>query len=209
MPTRINLHEAGLRRSPRLETKNKNPKAHVPFGAKSRSKMLGLFTLISLVSSISLPSHQAGQNKTSTERLIRKFKELNEHYDTTINEMHLFSFLTDVSSNEVFTFQQAMKETDRLDFVTVMEKEIEDHESCGHWSIIERSSLPHKATPNQGNFVLQTQTKTSWYAGYTQRSTLCTWRHSKMGRQLLGNILPCCQYAQSKTPHINCKNIPP
>ena len=71
MLTRINLHEAGLRRSARLSNASKHKaKAHVTFGAKAKGAMLGLFTMISLVSSISLPSHQAGQNETSTDRLI-------------------------------------------------------------------------------------------------------------------------------------------
>ena len=50
--------------------------------------------------------------------------------------MHMFSLLTDVSTNEVFTFREAMKQEDRLDFVAAMEKEIEDHESRKHWSIV-------------------------------------------------------------------------
>ena len=61
--------------------------------------------------------------------------------------MHIFSLLTDVSTNEVFTFREAMKQEDRLDFVAAMEKEIEDHESRKHWSIVKRSSLPKDAKP--------------------------------------------------------------
>ena len=34
-----------------------------------------------------------------------------------------------------------------MDFIKAMEKEIKDHESCGHWSIVERSTLPDKAKP--------------------------------------------------------------
>ena len=61
--------------------------------------------------------------------------------------MHLLSYVTDVSTNEVFTFTQAMKEDDRMDFVSAMEKEIQDHESRGHWTIVTRSSLPQNAKP--------------------------------------------------------------
>ena len=71
MPTRINLHEAGLRRSPRLMNGNKQKsKAHVTFGTKAKSKMLGLFTMISPVSSVILPQYQAGQNETTIDRPI-------------------------------------------------------------------------------------------------------------------------------------------
>ena len=61
--------------------------------------------------------------------------------------MHLFSYLTELSSNKVFTFQQAMKQEDKLDFVAAMEKEIEDHESRGHWHIVNRSTVPENAKP--------------------------------------------------------------
>jgi len=59
--------------------------------------------------------------------------------------MHLFSFVSDISTNEVFTFNKAMKQKDKLDFVAAMEKEIHDHESHGHWSIVERSTLSDNA----------------------------------------------------------------
>ena len=58
-------------------------------------------------------------------------QELNVHYDNTVNEMQLFSFLTDLSTNEVFTFSQAMKQENKLDLLTAMEKEVKDHASHG------------------------------------------------------------------------------
>ena len=98
--------------------------AHVPFGNETKSAMLGLFKIISLVRSISLLKHQAGQRETSIDCLICRSKELNEHYDNTINEMHVFYFLTDIYSNEDFTFHKAMKQDDQMDFVIAMEKGI-------------------------------------------------------------------------------------
>ena len=154
MPTKINLYESGLRRSPRLtelreaeQSKAKKQKAHVPYGTRLSKKVLGLLTIISLVSEISLPKVQVSSNATLTDRIVRRFEEANEHYDGTVNEMHLFSYLTDVSTNEVFTLRQAMKEDDRMDFVAAMEKEIRDHEERGHWTIVDRASLPSNAKP--------------------------------------------------------------
>ena len=151
LPTRVNLKESGLRRSTRIKEKQAkasqaDTKAHVTFGTRAK-KLFGLFTLFSFVSNISLPRHQISPNATFTDRIIKRFDELNEHYDGTINQMHLFSYVTDVSTNEVFTFTQAMKEDDRMDFVSAMEKEIQDHESRGHWTIVTRSSLPQNAKP--------------------------------------------------------------
>eukprot|EP00984_Skeletonema_dohrnii_P025786 scaffold14972_cov139-Skeletonema_dohrnii-CCMP3373.AAC.1 len=48
----------------------------------------------------------------------------------------------DLSSNEVFTYHQAMKQHDREDFLDAMEKEIDDHTERGHWIIVPRSSMP-------------------------------------------------------------------
>ena len=61
--------------------------------------------------------------------------------------MHLFSLTTDISTNETFTYHTAMKEKDRMQFIHAMEKEVDDHESRNHWSIVERSTLPDNAKP--------------------------------------------------------------
>ena len=96
---------------------------------------------------MSIPSHQRTPRKTYSERFVHHFKEWNEHFDNTVNQMHIFSLLTDVSTNEVFTFREAMKQEDRLDFVAPMEKEIEDHKNKKHWSIVKQSSLPKMQNP--------------------------------------------------------------
>ena len=61
--------------------------------------------------------------------------------------MHLFSFLTELGTNKVFTSSQAMKQGVKLDFVVTMEKEVKDHESHGHWKIVEHPTLPQNAKP--------------------------------------------------------------
>ena len=43
-----------------------------------------------------------------------------------------------------FTFRNAMKQDDKLEFVNAMEKEISDHEKGKQWSIIHCNTLPHK-----------------------------------------------------------------
>ena len=42
-------------------------------------------------------------------------------------------YATDISSNESFTFRNAMKQDEKIAFVDSMEKEISDHEKGGHW----------------------------------------------------------------------------
>ena len=60
-----------------------------------------MLTIISLVSNVSMPSHQWTPNETYLEQFVRRFKEWNKHHDNIVNEMHMFSLLTDVkTSNE-------------------------------------------------------------------------------------------------------------
>ena len=48
-----------------------------------------------------MPSHQRTPNETYLEQFVRRFKEWNKHHDNIVNEMHMFSLLTDVkTSNE-------------------------------------------------------------------------------------------------------------
>ena len=93
-----------------------------------------------------MPQHQVSHNETYTDSLIRKFEEVNEHFDNTINGMYLFSLTTDISTNETFTYHKAMKEKDRMKFIQAMENEVYDHESRNHWSIV-GSTLPDNAKP--------------------------------------------------------------
>jgi hypothetical protein len=154
MPTLINLQESGLRRSARIRElrekeaqQNKNNKAHVRFGENVKKTTLALFTLISFVSLISMPRHQVNPNMTYTEVFMTRLEEINESFDDTLNHFHFLSFHTEINSNETFTFGEAMKQADKLDFVAAMEKEVQDHESREHWVIVKRSSLPTGAKP--------------------------------------------------------------
>ena len=117
------------------------------FGTTAKKKVVGLLTIISLATNLTMPQHQVSYHETYTDSLIRQFEEVNEHFDNTINGMHMFSLTTDISTNETFTYHTAMKEKDRMQFIQAMEKEVDDHESRNHWSIVERSTLPNNAKP--------------------------------------------------------------
>ena len=70
-------------------------------------------------------------------------------YDGTTNQIHFLSFTTDISSNEVFTYKEAMNQEDKHLFVDAMQKEVADHESRDHWTIVPRSTVPKTAKPIQ------------------------------------------------------------
>jgi hypothetical protein len=157
MPTRQNPRENGLRRSPRLleqekrkreEAHPKKVKAHVTFGTAAATKVVfGLFSLFAMTSNLTMPKHRINTDATFTQHCMNRFHEVNELYDGTMNEIHHMMYSADISSNECFTFKQAMKQDDKLSFVEAMEKEIDDHESRGHWHIVHRDTLPSKVRP--------------------------------------------------------------
>ena len=87
--------------------------------------------------------------------MIKRFEELNEHYDGTTNQIHFLSFTTDISSNEVFTYKEAMNQEDKHLFVDAMQKEVADHELRDHWTIVPCSTVPKTAKPIQAIWSLK------------------------------------------------------
>jgi len=148
MPRRVNLHELGLCRSKRIaEQKSRvKHKAHVTYGARAK-RLLKMFALICIVNTYTMPSHQESQNPSFTALLLRRIDKANEHCDGTLNEFHVVSLLTDMSSNEVFIYHQAQKQDDWIQFIEAVEKEVEDHEGRGHWILVPRSTIPSGNKP--------------------------------------------------------------
>ena len=53
---------------------------------------------------------------------MNRFHEVNELYDGTLNKVHHLLYATNISSNNSFTFRNAMKQDDKLAFVDAMER---------------------------------------------------------------------------------------
>ena len=149
MPQRVNLHEAGLCRPPRLqelEAKKSTKKAHVTWATKA-TQVISLFTLYSLITDvkIDMPAYNISPSATLAEHVVCCFHEVNKLYDSTLNSICAYAFSTlalDMSNNEVFTYTKAMQQLDASQFIEVMDKEIDDHQSRGHWDIVGRSTIP-------------------------------------------------------------------
>ena len=132
MPARVNLHESDLRCSTHINIKEKqakasqaDTKAHVTFGTRAK-KLFGLFTLFSFVSNISLARHQISPNATlQIESSKDSMNSMSIMIVQLIKFSSLLSYVTNVSTNEVFTFTQTMKEDDRMDFVSTTEKVVQ------------------------------------------------------------------------------------
>ena len=159
MPKRVNLSEAGLRRSSRLKelrkkdemneasvsltTTTSKPKAHAPFGSSSRlQKAITLFALLSNVQDFKILSQPPPPNPRTMQRPQYRIKEVHELVDGTLYYFDHFALSTTAATNEVFTYHQARKQPDWHLFFKAMEKEINDHEEREHWTMVERSTLP-------------------------------------------------------------------
>jgi len=106
-----------------------------------------MFALICTVNTYTMPSHRELQNPSFIVLLLCRIDKANEHCDGTLNEYHFVSLLTNTSSNEVFTYHQAQKQDDWIQFVEAMEKEVEDHKGRGHWILVPRSTIPSGNKP--------------------------------------------------------------
>ena len=104
--------------------------------------MSALITLFSFASCVTVPDHELPTHATLSEHMIKRFEELNEHYNVTMNQIHFLSFSTDVSSNKVFTYKEAMTQEDAQLFVEAMQEEVADHELQNHWTIVHHSTVP-------------------------------------------------------------------
>ena len=85
-PERMNPHDNGIRRSPRLREQQEKDKeasqkrkAHVSFGTTAATKIgVGLFSLIAMATNIVVPQHQTKKNATFTQQVMNRFHEVKE-----------------------------------------------------------------------------------------------------------------------------------
>jgi hypothetical protein len=98
--------------------------AHVACGTRAKRSVPALITLFSFVSHVTAPDHELPTHAMFSDHVIKCFEELNEHYDGTMNQIHSLSFNKDVSSNDVFTYKEAMTQEDAHLFVIAMQKRI-------------------------------------------------------------------------------------
>ena len=77
---------------------------------------------------------------TTYDKLINRFHDSNDMYDGTHNQSNLSVFST--SSNENYTYLQAMQKTKKYKFIGNMVVEVAEHEERDHRKMVPRSSLP-------------------------------------------------------------------
>ena len=73
---------------------------------------------------------------------VNTFHWANQNFDSTLNALHPMALLSERENNESYTFGQMLKQTDAADFIHVMIKEADDHESRDHWDVVPRWEKP-------------------------------------------------------------------
>ena len=114
-----------------------------------------------------------------------------------MNEVHYLMYSDDITTNECFTFRNAMKQEEKISFVDAMEKEIIDHKNGEHWSIVHRNTLPQKARP----------IKAIWYFKRDQKPDVELLKHKTRlcvhgGMQQWGN-----SYWETYSPVVNLLTV--
>ena len=69
--------------------------------------------------------------KSFLQRIFYAKKKLNALFDNFIN--HVSEFVLAAIDNEACSFKEMLKQDDRADFVTTMEKKVDAHEHRNHW----------------------------------------------------------------------------
>eukprot|EP00956_Cyclotella_meneghiniana_P017288 scaffold27981_cov37-Cyclotella_meneghiniana.AAC.19 len=131
IPTCINLHESGLRRSVRIQELNESKRRNADGTHQQRKRTEHMWRLVPSLAKLlgwEMPNHPLPDNPSVAYRIVNKFHECNELFDGTINHLHNFALATDLSNNEVFTLSQAMRQDDRKQFIEATKKEVKDHE---------------------------------------------------------------------------------
>ena len=61
-------------------------------------------------------------------KVVYHTKEIQKHFDGTLNYMNPLTYVTEKSDNETYTFREMLCQEDKNQFIMAMNKEIKDHE---------------------------------------------------------------------------------
>lgn len=66
-----------------------------------------------------------------------------------LNAITHMIFTAGKENNECYTFKEILSQPDKQEFLEAMVKELKEHESRGHWSVVLRSTMPEGTKPIQ------------------------------------------------------------
>jgi hypothetical protein len=123
LPPRLNLRESGLCQLKCIKALQQSTQTSTCcMGSRTKISMSALIIPFIFISHVTVPYHELPTHATFSDHVIKCFEEFNEHYDGIMNQIHFLSFSTDVSSNKVFTYKEAMTQEDAHLFVEAKQK---------------------------------------------------------------------------------------
>ena len=130
-PTLPDINQMTQRRSSRASKPSWKAKQT---SDKTVKRMLGMATVFTT-------DEKFDPNK-ALYSFVTHMQNINKLFDDTINVSHFYIFNVVAETNDVYTLSQMLKLGDIREFVLAMIKEIQEHESRGHWELVKRSALP-------------------------------------------------------------------
>ena len=139
-PTMPDLNRVTSRKSTRTR---KKPERY-GFSVMSAKRIFGTF--ITCAAFMSLGNIVNIVNTCPNSSLIQQaclhVERVNTHLDGTLNQMHHLVLAAVAGDNDTYNLGEMLKQEDKGDFIQSMLKEVQDHESKGHWTLMERTEIP-------------------------------------------------------------------
>ena len=79
---------------------------------------------------------------SSLHRAVLHSQRVNTHFDGTLNAIHHAVLTVAAGDNDTYTLKDVFKQEDKAEFIGAMRKEVADHESRNHWTVLPRSEIP-------------------------------------------------------------------
>ena len=135
--TMLDINEMTCRRSPRIRALKE----------KTSLTTKRLFSLFVAFSTIVTGTAETSKSmikspKSALQKLVLHTQRVNTHFDNTVNEFHHAALMVSAGDNDTYTLKDVFKQDDVSHFVTAMVKEVLDHESRDHWTIMPRYEMP-------------------------------------------------------------------
>ena len=141
-PQMPSLNDVSCRRSQRSR---KQSRAAKECSDRSISKLFVQFVACAafMVNATSMAAYSVKTMRPvdMIQKVVLHTEQVNTHFDNTVNSFHHMVLAT-AEDNDTYTLKDMLKQDDKNDFVEAMIKEVADHESRDHWTLMSRSMMP-------------------------------------------------------------------
>ncbi len=150
MPNMINFKIARHHWSPHLTSQPK--KNYILFSAMKSFCCL----VLRIAATMSQPTLALSCGQACVHATIYQCILINLNFDSSCNHTHHMVMSAGNPNDENYTFWKMEKQDDAAECIKVLQKEMHDHESWGHWEIIKQSVIMTETKTIQ-DMVLQAQ----------------------------------------------------